>query len=94
MTNSKQAVEAAEAGADIVLLDNMIAEEVERSISLLRETGLREKILVEASGGITRENLAGYATTGVDVISVGTITHSARAIDLSMEIRPSKKKDS
>ena len=48
--------------------------------------------MVEASGGITRENIANYAKTGVDVVSVGAITHSAKAIDMSMEIKASKKR--
>jgi nicotinate-nucleotide pyrophosphorylase (carboxylating) len=48
-------------------------------------------MLVEVSGGITRENLGSYAKTGVDVISVGSITHSAKAIDMSLELRSVKK---
>ena len=91
-TTPDQAVEAAEAGADIVLLDNMTPREVQRSLSLLEAKGLRKRVLVEASGGITRENIAIYAKTGVDVVSVGAITHSARAIDMSMEIRASEKR--
>ena len=89
-TTPDQAVEAAEAGADIVLLDNMTPKEVEKSVSLLRARGLRDRIVVEASGGITKENLASYAKTGVDVISVGAITNSASAIDMSLEINSSK----
>src|SRR6266581_939604 len=78
-------VEAARAGADIILLDNMTPEDVQKSINLLKAKRLREQVIVEASGGITRENIASYAKSGVDVVSVGTITHSARAIDMSME---------
>jgi len=89
-TTPDQAVEAAEAGADIVLLDNMTPKEVEKSVSLLRARGLRDRIVVEASGGIRKENLASYAKTGVDVISVGAITNSASAIDMSLEINSSK----
>src|SRR5438093_3032931 len=91
-TTPDQAVEAAEAGADIVLLDNMTTQEIQRSLSLLEAKSLRERVLVEASGGITRENIASYAKTGVDVVSVGAITHSARAIDMSMEVHASKKR--
>ncbi|HEX9196169.1 MAG TPA: carboxylating nicotinate-nucleotide diphosphorylase, partial [Candidatus Bathyarchaeia archaeon] len=87
-----QAVEAAEAGADIVLLDNMTPQEIQRSLSLLEAKSLRKRVLVEASGGITRENIASYAKTGVDVVSVGAITHSARAIDMSMEVHASKRR--
>ncbi len=91
VTSQVQAVEAVRAGADIVLLDNMTPEEVERSQKLLRAEKLRDRVLVEASGGITKENIARYAKTGVDVISVGAITNSAKAIDMSMEVHPAKK---
>ena len=91
VTKSGQAVEAAQAGADIILLDNMTPEEAANSAALLISRGLRDQVLVELSGGITRENLASYAKTGVDVISVGAITHSASAIDMSLEIRSSRK---
>jgi len=91
VTNPDQAVEAAEAGADIVLLDNMTPKEVASSVSLLMSRGLRDRVLVETSGGIRREKLASYARTGVDVISVGAITHSAPAVDVSLEIHASQK---
>ena len=91
VTNPDQAVEAAEAGADIVLLDNMTPKEVASSVSLLMSRGLRDRVLVETSGGIRRENLPSYARTGVDVISVGAITHSAPAVDVSLEIHASRK---
>ena len=91
VTTPDQAVEAAKAGADIVLLDNMTPKEVERSVAMLKTENLRDQVLLEASGGIGKENLASYLSTGVDVISVGAITHSAPAIDLSMEIRSSRK---
>jgi nicotinate-nucleotide pyrophosphorylase (carboxylating) len=87
-----QAVEAAKAGADIILLDNMTPREMERSVAMLKTENLRDQVLLEASGGIRKENLASYLSTGVDVISVGAITHSAPAIDLSMEIHPSGKR--
>jgi len=91
VTTPDQAVEAAKAGADIVLLDNMTPKEVERSVAMLKTENLRDQVLLEASGGIGKENLASYLSTGVDVISVGAITHSAPAIDLSMEIHSSRK---
>jgi nicotinate-nucleotide pyrophosphorylase (carboxylating) len=92
VTRPAEGVEAAQAGADIVLLDNMTPKEVSSSVNLLISKGLRDKVLVEASGGIRRENLASYLKTGVDVISVGAITHSARAIDISLEIRATAKR--
>ena len=88
----EQSVEAARAGADIVLLDNMTPQDIERSLSLLEKEHLRNRVLVEASGGIAKENIARYARTGVDIISVGAITHSARAIDMSMEIRATTRR--
>jgi nicotinate-nucleotide pyrophosphorylase (carboxylating) len=90
-TTPDEAVEAAQAGADIVLLDNMTPKEVERSVSLLKAKSLRDRVIVEASGGIRKANLASYVKAGVDVISVGTITHSAPAIDMSLEIHASRK---
>jgi nicotinate-nucleotide pyrophosphorylase (carboxylating) len=91
VTTADQAVEAAQAGADMVLLDNMTPKEVGSSMTLLIRKGLRDRVLVEASGGIRKENLASYAKTGVDVISVGAITHSAPAVDMSLEIHASRK---
>jgi len=92
VTTAEEAVEATEAGADIVLLDNMTPKEVGGCLTLLMRRGLRDRVLVEASGGIRKENLASYAKTGVDVISVGAITHSASAIDMSLEMRASRKR--
>ncbi len=87
VANADQAVLAANAGADIILLDNMTPQEVAKSVELLKRKRLRNNVIVEASGGIRKENLASYAKTGVDIVSVGTITNSARAIDMSMKIR-------
>ena len=92
VTSPDQVVSAAKAGADIVLLDNMNARGVARSVASLKTMGLRDRVMIEASGGINRDNLASYARTGVDVISVGAITHSAKAIDMNMEIKASKKR--
>lgn len=83
---AEDAVTAAEYGADIIMLDNMTISEVKKSISALEKAGLRSRVLLEVSGGISLENIAEYARTGVDVISVGRITHSAPALDMSLEI--------
>ncbi|WP_226023091.1 carboxylating nicotinate-nucleotide diphosphorylase [Halomicrobium salinisoli] len=76
---------AARAGADVVLLDNMSPGETERAVDLLREAtaDLDREVLAEASGGITVESVPDYAATGVDVISMGSLTHSAPALDYS-----------
>jgi nicotinate-nucleotide pyrophosphorylase (carboxylating) len=85
------AVEAAEAGADIIMFDNMPPEEIERCLARLSELGLREGRVYEASGGITPENVGEYAASGVDVISMGSLTHSVRALDVKLEIEMVKK---
>ena len=77
----EEALEAAEAGADIVMLDNMSPEEMRRAVEVVRG-----RALLEASGGITLDNVRRVAETGVDFISVGAITHSPRALDLSLEM--------
>ncbi|ELY65022.1 carboxylating nicotinate-nucleotide diphosphorylase [Natrinema versiforme] len=71
---------AAEAGADIVLLDNMTPEETRAAVGELADY---EGVLAEASGGITLADVPDYAATGVDVISMGSLTHSAPSLDLS-----------
>ena len=71
-------------GAESLLLDNMTPEEVKKAVGIVRERGLN--IPVEASGGINLENVRKYALAGVDYISVGALTHSAVAVDLSMKI--------
>jgi len=79
-------LQAAEMGADIIMFDNMAPAEIARGIELLQEKGLRNRVLLEASGGIKPESIGDYAATGVDVISVGALTRDARWIDLSLEI--------
>jgi nicotinate-nucleotide pyrophosphorylase (carboxylating) len=79
----EQLEEAIAAGADGVLLDNM---EPSMMAEAVRRAGKR--VLLEASGGVTLENVREIAATGVDLISVGALTHSARAVDISMEIEP------
>jgi nicotinate-nucleotide pyrophosphorylase (carboxylating) len=71
-------------GADSILLDNMTPKEVAKALKLIRK-GL-PKATVEASGNMSLKNVADYARTGVDFISVGALTHSATAVDLSMKI--------
>jgi len=82
----EEAVEAARSGADIIMLDNMPVAEAERAMELLKAEGLRGNVLVEVSGGITEENVLEYAELRPDVISVGSLTHSVKAVDLSLEV--------
>ena len=76
---------AAAAGADVVLLDNMAPAENEDAVDRLVEGG-HDDVIVEASGGITIADVADYAATGVDVISMGSLTHSAPVLDLSFRL--------
>jgi nicotinate-nucleotide pyrophosphorylase (carboxylating) len=81
--------QALENGAEAILLDNMSPKEVRRSVERIRQFTLGQPdrwIPTEASGGIVLENIRAYAETGVDFISVGALTHSARAADISMRI--------
>lgn len=71
-------------GAESLLLDNMTPSEVKKAVAAVRDRGL--DVPIEASGGITLENIRKYALAGPDYISVGALTHSATAVDLSMRI--------
>ncbi|MDF2956012.1 carboxylating nicotinate-nucleotide diphosphorylase [Candidatus Alkanophaga liquidiphilum] len=82
----EDAVRAAELGVDIIMLDNMTASEVRRVVEELQHLRLREKVILEVSGEITLENVVDFAAAGVDVISIGMLTHSAKAINFSLEI--------
>ncbi|MDI6873101.1 carboxylating nicotinate-nucleotide diphosphorylase [Candidatus Solincola sp.] len=73
--------EAIRAGADVVMLDNLSVEEVREAVR--RAAG---RVKLEVSGGINLENVASYASTGVDFISVGALTHSAPALDIALEL--------
>lgn len=80
-----QVSEALEARADAILLDNMALGDLRRAREMARETG-HGKVMLEASGGVTLETVRAIAETGVDVISIGALTHSAPAVDISMRI--------
>ena len=80
------AIHAAKLGADIIMFDNMGADQIRGAVSELVEQGLRDSVLLEASGGITMDNLVTYAGTGVDMISMGALTHSSRWLDFSLEV--------
>ena len=89
--NLNQAIEAAEAEADIIMLDNMKPNEISLILEELRKRGMRDKILVECSGRINEENIEDYVRTGVDIISIGALTHSVKSVDMSLEIKEIKK---
>ncbi|MDD1761656.1 MAG: carboxylating nicotinate-nucleotide diphosphorylase [Methanothrix sp.] len=85
---------AARGGADIIMFDNMTPQMIARGVGLLREAGLRDRVILEASGGITPQNIQEYAESGVDVISLGALTRDARWIDLSLDIDQDIQQDS
>jgi len=84
VTNRAELEEALRSGADRVMLDNMSRQEMESCISLAREHPSAPEI--EISGGVTEESLPGLAALGADFISMGAITHSAPALDISLEL--------
>lgn len=79
--NIDEVKEAIKAGADVIMLDNMTCEQMREAVKLAAG-----RVLLEASGGITGENLRAVAETGVDIISIGALTHSVKALDISMKI--------
>lgn len=79
VTTPEMALEAVEAGADAILLDNMPPSEVEAAKELIGN-----RALIEVSGGVSIKNIEAYAQVGVNIISIGALTHSAPAADLSM----------
>ena len=82
--NLEELKEAIEGGAQAVLLDNMSPELLKQAVALARS--LNPNVILEASGGVTLENVRAVAETGVDLISIGRLTHSARAVDINLKI--------
>lgn len=85
ISNWAQLREAIEAGAEIVMLDNQTPEEAAKLVGMARN--LNPNVLIEASGNMDLDRVRSYAEAGVDLISVGRITHSARAVDISFKIQ-------
>ncbi len=83
VTTIEEALTALEAGADIIMLDNMSPDEMRRAVSLMPP-----QVKTEASGGVRLGNIRAVAMTGVDIISVGALTHSSKALDISLELEP------
>ena len=84
--NQRDAILAASSGATIVMLDNFSPVQIKKTITELQKKKLRNKVKLEASGGINSKNITAYAKTGVDMISVGSITNSVKSLDLSLEV--------
>jgi nicotinate-nucleotide pyrophosphorylase (carboxylating) len=83
VTGTTAALDALEAGVDIIMLDNMPADEMKKIVE-----AVSGRAKLEASGGITLQNVREVALTGVDMISVGALTHSFTALDISLELEP------
>jgi nicotinate-nucleotide pyrophosphorylase (carboxylating) len=81
VSDMNQVREALESGVDIIMLDNMKPNDIRKAVALIDGTAL-----VEVSGGVTLETLVEVANTGVDIISIGALTHAARAVDISMRV--------
>lgn len=84
----ENALSAAIAGADIIMLDNMSPGQITRTIRVLKSEGLRDRVIIELSGGIDESSLPRYAALDVDVISLGVLTHSVRNLSVNLEIIP------
>jgi nicotinate-nucleotide pyrophosphorylase (carboxylating) len=76
-----QVNEALESGADIIMLDNMNLNDISKAVTLIKG-----RALIEVSGGVTLDRLSEIANTGVNIISIGALTHTARAVDISMRM--------
>lgn len=85
ITNWAQLREAIEAGAEIVMLDNQTPEEAAKLVDMARN--MNPHVLIEASGNMSLDRVRSFAEAGVDLISVGKLTHSARATDISFKIQ-------
>ncbi|MBW1741240.1 MAG: carboxylating nicotinate-nucleotide diphosphorylase [Deltaproteobacteria bacterium] len=81
VSDLNQVKEALENGVDVIMLDNMDLDDIRKAVRLIDG-----RALVEVSGGMTLDTLAEVANTGVDIISIGALTHSARAVDISMKV--------
>jgi nicotinate-nucleotide pyrophosphorylase (carboxylating) len=91
VTRVRDALKAAEAGADVIMLDNLSPKQVSDTVASLKKAGFYGKVLLEVSGGITADNLIDYASAPVDIISLGELTHSVKALDMSLEITRTEK---
>ena len=82
--NLEETLEAVNAGADIVLLDNFTPEGIKKVHEVLVKREVRDRVILEGSGGIDDENIREYAASGVDVLSSGALTHSYKSSDFNM----------
>lgn len=86
VTRVKDALSVAKEGVEIVMLDNFSLSQIEETVRLLKKDQLYGKVLLEASGGINLDNVLSYAATGVDIVSLGELTDSTKALDIKLEM--------
>ena len=86
VSSVENAIIAAEEGADVIMLDNMNVNDIDTVLKKLKDLGLRDRIVIEVSGGVNPDNIHNYVKLDVDVISMGYITHSARSVDFTMDL--------
>ncbi len=91
VTTIEDALCAARAEADIIMLDNFSPEKIRKAFEALKVAKYDKKVFLEASGGINAKNVLKFAATGVDLVSLGELTQSPRAFNMSLEIMPTKK---
>ncbi len=94
VANLDDVLEAAKAGVDVIMLDNFTPKQAQKAVDLLKANKLRNRVLVEASGGVTGQTLIKYAKAGVDIVSLGEITQNFKALDVSLEVTRVKKSGS
>jgi nicotinate-nucleotide pyrophosphorylase (carboxylating) len=87
VNSAEDGVKAAAAGADIVMFDNLPPETVMLALQMLEKAGLRERVTIEVSGGIGASNIESYARLGIDIVSIGALTHSVQGFDVSLEVQ-------
>ena len=86
VSSTSDAVLAAKAGADVIMLDNMSPEQVRETVSSLKNEGVRDRVAIEISGGVDEDSLLRYASEEIDVISIGALTHSVKNISVHLDI--------
>ncbi|ATZ61673.2 MAG: carboxylating nicotinate-nucleotide diphosphorylase [Methanosarcinales archaeon Met12] len=84
--DTNDAIKAAQLGIDTIMFDNMAPEDIMDAVEKLKKASLRTRVKLEASGGITLDNLNDYADTGVDIISMGALTHSAGWLNFNLNL--------
>jgi nicotinate-nucleotide pyrophosphorylase (carboxylating) len=86
VSSLKDALKAAQAKADIIMLDNFVPSEIRRTLKALEKRRLQNDVMIEASGGINEKNVLGFAATGADILSLGELTQSVKAMNINLEV--------